>query len=213
MHSFATTDEFDSYYLNQNVATYEPSATFSASVGAPAATPTSSANATIWSPILTDLPPVGANASLAQSFTAINGFAFAAMPTLEICQDDLVVFHLYSYGSFNDGFHVAHWHGNNIITPEGYNSATLSLLPGTMKTVTMYAQNVGVWQLLCHVAAHWQVRSFSLFYYCVFPDEKGMKLLMKCGMEIVGGNASELSYRGDRNGNVLKYNRGSRTRE
>ena len=117
---------------------------------------------------------MGSNASVAQSFMTINGsvllcndlglilthictrFAYANMPTLAICQDDEVIWHVWSLGSFNDGFHSAHWHGNNVQTGTGINLAQLSLLPASMTTVVMNAANVGLWQFLCHVAAHWQ---------------------------------------------------------
>lgn len=39
----------------------------------------------------------------------------------------------------------------------GAYSAQVTLVPASMKSVTMQAINPGRWQLLCHVAAHWQM--------------------------------------------------------
>lgn len=167
-HSFATTDEYQSYYLVDNIqrfAAMNPSQTAGASTkvstiaAEPLPTPTATANATIFGNIFRDMPPVPANSSLAdlaQSFTVINGYAFQSMPTLQICQDEQVEWHFYSMGSFNDGFHAVHSHGNNFKLSSGNYRAAIPLLPASSTSVSMKAENVGVWQLLCHVAAHWQ---------------------------------------------------------
>lgn len=97
------------------------------------------------------------------------------MPTLQICQDDQVIWHFYSNGAFNDGYHSAHSHGNNWKNSMGsytgkfffsyavrnlkliyfsLSLASVPLLPAVMTTLTMNAANVGLWQLLCHVADH-----------------------------------------------------------
>jgi FtsP/CotA-like multicopper oxidase with cupredoxin domain len=149
--------EYQSYYLNANVAKYMPQLNFTATSGAPPTVPTSTANETIWGNIYDDLPPVGSNSSLAQSFMAINGFAYSTMPTIEVCQDDDVIWHFWSMGSFNDGYHSAHAHGNNFQGNDGSYMAQITLLPASMVTVMMKAANVGLWQMLCHVAAHWQM--------------------------------------------------------
>lgn len=134
-----------------------PQLNFTATSGAPPTVPTSTANETIWGNIYDDLPPVGSNSSLAQSFMAINGFAYSTMPTIEVCQDDDVIWHFWSMGSFNDGYHSAHAHGNNFQGNDGSYMAQITLLPASMVTVIMKAANVGLWQMLCHVAAHWQM--------------------------------------------------------
>lgn len=106
---FGNIVEAQSYYLNDNVAKYLPNLKFDAETGAPADLPSATQNETVWENIYNDLPPTGGNETLAQAFTSINGFAYANMPTLEICQDEEVIWHLWSMGSFNDGFHSAHW--------------------------------------------------------------------------------------------------------
>lgn len=58
----------------------------------------------------------------------INGFALGTMPPLQICQDDQVIWHFYSNGAFNDGYHVAHAHGNNFKNSMGSNTAAVSSL-------------------------------------------------------------------------------------
>lgn len=110
--------------------------------------------------------------------TESQSFAYANMPTLQMCQDDEVIWHVWSMGSFNDGFvsslvpphflplqvlsaqntqHSAHWHGNNVQTGTGINVAQISLLPASMTTHLMNAGNIGLWQFLCHVGAHWDM--------------------------------------------------------
>lgn len=44
---------------------------------------------------------------------AISGYAFNSFPakSLEMCLDDKIVWHFWSMGSFNDGYHSVHAHG------------------------------------------------------------------------------------------------------
>lgn len=89
----------------------DPTATFIATPSAPTPTIESKANATIWENIFDDLPASGSNTSLAQQWMVMNGYGFNSMPPLQMCQDDNVIWHFWSMGGFNDGFHSIHLHG------------------------------------------------------------------------------------------------------
>lgn len=60
--------------------------------------------------------------------------ALTCFPTSNDLQ---VTWYIYSYGVFNDGFHVFHPHGNNVKNVIGENVAAAILLPSTMSVMQM----------------------------------------------------------------------------
>ena len=84
---FATTQEYQSYYLVKNVEKYFPNSANVTTVS-PVPTPLPmlpNANSTIWKPVFEDLAPVPANdtiGSLGQSFSNINGYEYQQCPTV-----------------------------------------------------------------------------------------------------------------------------------
>ncbi|MGA9685681.1 MAG: multicopper oxidase domain-containing protein, partial [Candidatus Sulfotelmatobacter sp.] len=49
--------------------------------------------------------------------------------------------------------HTPHWHGETV-SEGGRNTDVIELLPGSMKTVDMIADNPGTWMFHCHVEDH-----------------------------------------------------------
>jgi hypothetical protein len=85
-------------------------------------------------------------------FYTINGFIFGNLPGLVMKQGDKVRWHLLAMGNEID-LHTPHWHGETVTEGERHTDV-IELLPGSMKTVDMIADNPGTWMLHCHVEDH-----------------------------------------------------------
>lgn len=110
-------------------------------------------NYSIWHPQLTNLLSSSAlTTTQAPTFMSLNGRSLANGVPFEMCQDDAVIWYVYSVGSSS---HVFHMHGNGF-TYLGQNKASLSLNDGVMQALPMMARGVGEWQLICHVSDHLQ---------------------------------------------------------
>jgi FtsP/CotA-like multicopper oxidase with cupredoxin domain len=83
---------------------------------------------------------------------AINGQIFGNLEGLEAREGDRVRWHLLALGSEVD-LHTAHWHGQTVLEG-GKRTDVVELLPASMKTVDMIADNPGQWLYHCHVADH-----------------------------------------------------------
>jgi len=85
-------------------------------------------------------------------FYAINGFVFGNLPGLIMKKGDRVRWYLLGMGNETD-LHSPHWHGETVFEA-GRNTDVIELLPGSMRTVDMVADNPGTWMLHCHVEDH-----------------------------------------------------------
>jgi FtsP/CotA-like multicopper oxidase with cupredoxin domain len=85
-------------------------------------------------------------------FYAINGFIFGNLPGLTMKQGEKVRWYLLGMGNEID-LHTPHWHGETV-ADEGRHTDVIELLPGSMKTVDMIADNPGTWMFHCHVEDH-----------------------------------------------------------
>jgi len=88
----------------------------------------------------------------AGQFYAINGFVFGNLPGLAMQQGERVRWHLLGMGNEID-LHTPHWHGETV-TDGKRNTDVIELLPGSMQTVDMIADNPGTWMFHCHVEEH-----------------------------------------------------------
>ena len=87
---------------------------------------------------------------------AINGYIFGNLEGLIMNKGDRVRWYNMGMGNEVD-LHTAHWHGKVVeYGNRFFNTKTdvVELLPGSMKTVTMKADNRGEWIMHCHVADH-----------------------------------------------------------
>ena len=84
---------------------------------------------------------------------AINGFIFGNTPGLEMNEGERVRWYLFGLGSEKD-FHTAHWHGLRVTEEGRRRTDVVELLPASMKTADMLADNPGSWLFHCHVADH-----------------------------------------------------------
>jgi FtsP/CotA-like multicopper oxidase with cupredoxin domain len=91
----------------------------------------------------------------------INGYIFGNVPGLVMNNGERVRWHVLGMGSESD-LHTAHWHGKTLRF-NGRNTDVVELLPGSMATADMLADNPGTWLLHCHVADHIHAGMFATF--------------------------------------------------
>jgi len=83
---------------------------------------------------------------------SINGYIFANLPGLDMDKGDRVRWHLIGMGNEVD-LHTPHWHGK-LVKINGTYTDVAELLPASMKSGDMLADNPGQWMYHCHVADH-----------------------------------------------------------
>lgn len=83
---------------------------------------------------------------------AINGYIYGNLPGLVMQQGDRVRWHLLAMGTEVD-LHTAHWHGKTVLD-HGRRTDVVELLPASMVSVDMNADNPGNWLYHCHVTDH-----------------------------------------------------------
>ena len=83
---------------------------------------------------------------------SINGYIFNNLKGLEMEKGDKVRWHLIGLGTEVD-LHTAHWHGEILKTSEKYTDV-IELLPASMVSADMIADNIGEWMYHCHVTDH-----------------------------------------------------------
>jgi manganese oxidase len=94
-------------------------------------------------------------------FYSINGFIFGNLPGLYIKQGEKARWYLLGMGNEID-LHSPHWHGETVIDG-GRHTDVIELLPGSMKTVDMIADNPGTWMFHCHVEDHMEAGMMATF--------------------------------------------------
>ncbi|HLJ45879.1 MAG TPA: multicopper oxidase domain-containing protein [Bryobacteraceae bacterium] len=94
-------------------------------------------------------------------FYSINGFIFGNLPGLAMKQGEKVRWYLLAMGNEID-LHTPHWHGETV-SYESRHTDVVELLPGSMKTVDMTADNPGSWLFHCHVEDHMESGMMAIF--------------------------------------------------
>ncbi len=110
-------------------------------------------------------------------FYAINGYIFGNLPGLYMKQGQKVRWYLLAMGNEID-LHTPHWHGETVAY-ENRHTDVVELLPGSMKTVDMVADNPGSWMFHCHVEDHMEAGMMAV-YTIYKPQEQ------KCPVEFSG---------------------------
>lgn len=86
----------------------------------------------------------------------INGYIFGNLKGFVMNRGDRVRWYLLGMGNEVD-LHTPHWHGKTLTIGSKISARrtdVVDLLPGTMVTADMTADNVGEWLFHCHVADH-----------------------------------------------------------
>jgi manganese oxidase len=87
---------------------------------------------------------------------SINGYIFGNLRSLTMYKGEKVRWHVLGMGDQFD-IHTTHWHGKTLTVGAdaiARRTDVIELLPGSMVTADMQANNPGEWLLHCHVAAH-----------------------------------------------------------
>lgn len=111
-------------------------------------------------------------------FYAINGFIFGNLPGLTMKQGDKVRWYLLGMGNEID-LHTPHWHGETV-TDGRRNTDVIELLPGSMATVDMLADNPGTWMFHCHVQDHMEAGMMAV-YTIYSPPKRACPLAFTAG--------------------------------
>ena len=90
----------------------------------------------------------------------INGRIFGNLRGLDINEGERTRWYLFALGSEQD-FHTAHWHGLRVVEEGRRRTDVVELLPASMKTVDLLADNPGSWLFHCHVAEHMREGMFA----------------------------------------------------
>ncbi len=112
-------------------------------------------------------------------FYAINGLIFGNLPGLTMKQGEKVRWHLLGMGNEID-LHTPHWHGETV-TDGGRNTDVVELLPGSMRTVDMVADNPGTWMFHCHVEEHMESGMMAVYMIYAAPTRP-------CPLAFAGGD-------------------------
>jgi hypothetical protein len=112
-------------------------------------------------------------------FYSMNGFIFGNLPGLTMKQGDKVRWYLLGMGNEID-LHTPHWHGETV-TDRGRNTDVIELLPGSMETVDMLADNPGSWMFHCHVEDHMEAGMMAVYTIYKPPAQS-------CPLAFAGGD-------------------------
>ena len=83
---------------------------------------------------------------------SINGYIFGNLRGLTMRDGEKVRWHLLGMGNELD-LHTPHFHGKTVLY-KGHRTDVIELLPASMATMDMKADNPGTWMYHCHVADH-----------------------------------------------------------
>lgn len=112
-------------------------------------------------------------------FYSINGYIFGNLPGLTMKQGEKVRWYLLGMGNEID-LHTPHWHGETV-TDGKRNTDVIELLPGSMTTVDMIADNPGTWMFHCHVEDHMEAGMMAVYTIYAPPQRQ-------CPVAFVGGD-------------------------
>jgi FtsP/CotA-like multicopper oxidase with cupredoxin domain len=85
---------------------------------------------------------------------SINGYIFGNLKGLVMNNGEKVRWHVLGMGNEVD-LHTPHWHGKTVaVGTPAKRTDVVELLPGSMITADMLADNPGEWLYHCHVADH-----------------------------------------------------------
>jgi hypothetical protein len=94
-------------------------------------------------------------------FHTINGYIFGNLPGLVMKQGEKVRWYLLGMGNEKD-LHTPHWHGKTV-TYARRHTDVIELLPASMTSADMVADNAGNWLFHCHVSDHMEAGMMATF--------------------------------------------------
>jgi manganese oxidase len=112
-------------------------------------------------------------------FHAINGYIFGNLPGMIVKGGARVRWYLLAMGNERD-LHSPHWHGKTVQYGSRHTDV-VELLPGSMTSVDMIADNPGTWLLHCHVADHMEAGMMAT--YTIYQPQTE-----PCPLKVVSGD-------------------------
>jgi len=113
-------------------------------------------------------------------FYAINGYIFGNLPGLVMKKGEKVRWYLMGMGSEMD-IHTPHWHGKTVRQGQR-NTDVIELLPASMTSADMIADNVGTWLFHCQVNDHMEAGMMAK-YTIYEPEDQA-----KCPVQFEAGD-------------------------
>jgi hypothetical protein len=111
-------------------------------------------------------------------FHSINGYIFGNLPGLIMKQGERVRWYLLGMGDEKD-MHTPHWHGNTV-TYRHRHTDVIELLPASMTSADMLADNPGNWMFHCHVSDHMEAGMMAS-YTIVAPAARSCPVKLGAG--------------------------------
>jgi manganese oxidase len=150
---FHIVNENQSWYFNDNVATYTPTlkrAERAETIGVDS----------------NDAFTLNGSGFADGNFKfSINGYLYGNGPWMVMRKGEHVRWYVIDIGNGFD-FHTPHWHGNTVLW-NNQRTDVLALMPAQMLTVDMVPDDPGLWLFHCHVADHMDAGMSA--YYQVLP--------------------------------------------
>src|SRR5581483_1493689 len=97
----------------------------------------------------------------AGQFHSINGYVFGNLPGLIAKNGDHVRWYLMGMGNEKD-LHTPHWHAKTVLSHNRHTDV-IELLPASMVTADMVADNPGTWLFHCQVADHMEAGMMATY--------------------------------------------------
>jgi len=123
-------------------------------------------------------------------FYSINGYVFGNLPGILIKKGAKVRWYLLGMGSEKD-IHTPHWHGETV-RHNRRNTDVVELLPASMTSVDMLADNPGTWLFHCQVSDHMEAGMMAT-YTIYDPEDKRSCPLNFGAQRLWGGVDQDLS--------------------
>ena len=111
-------------------------------------------------------------------FHTINGYFFGNLPGLTMNKGEKVRWYLLGMGNEKD-LHTPHWHGETV-THWQRHTDVVELLPASMTSADMVADNPGTWMYHCHVLDHMEAGMMASFTI-VAPLSRSCPLRLRPG--------------------------------
>ncbi|HUA16469.1 MAG TPA: multicopper oxidase domain-containing protein [Verrucomicrobiae bacterium] len=123
-------------------------------------------------------------------FHTINGYIYGNLPGLVMKQGEKVRWYLLGMGNEKD-LHTPHWHGETV-TYRKRHTDVIELLPASMTSADMMADNPGSWMFHCHVSDHMEAGMMAI-YTIVAPVTRSCPIQLGAGDFWQTGKPSDLA--------------------
>ena len=123
-------------------------------------------------------------------FYSINGYIFGNLPEIALRKGAKVRWYLLGMGGEKD-LHTPHWHGE-MVRHDKRNTDVVELLPASMTSADMIADNLGTWLFHCQVSDHMEAGMMAT-YTIYDPEDKRSCPIKFRAKRLWGDSAQDLS--------------------